>query len=264
MAKYKLCDWEVNGYSDSDFYGAFYDTEDGNVHVTMVGTTRFACDRFSFGPEYLTPTPEIVEKARLVLRARLFESYKRAAYASVMAPSPAVFHKGTTAVLLEDHSLMVPVKSEGECFKCLGTGKFKAGKFSGECFTCKGTGRLMMKTGEKLKGADGKCVRNVIKAGTKVTAYGPAECFKAHGGISMRRENSTVTVKVEGQAGGVRLPVKKLRLDQEVASDEVVMEMADRDSHSHNYGGAFGDRYAWDSNNWALAVAVRPALAVAA
>lgn len=57
--KYKLCDWEVNGYSDSDWYMAYWNSETNQVETTVTGTTRGGMD-FDWSL-YADPTPEVVE-----------------------------------------------------------------------------------------------------------------------------------------------------------------------------------------------------------
>jgi len=54
MAKYVLCDWEINGYDDSDFMLMYYDDVSNTLSTHMHGTTRFGgciCHRENALPE---------------------------------------------------------------------------------------------------------------------------------------------------------------------------------------------------------------------
>lgn len=257
--KFRLCDWERNGYNDSDFYGMYYDEADGQLHTIEIGTTRFACQSYGFGPEYLMPTPEIVEKARVILADRIFAALRHAEDRNVLEPEPKAIYKGAQIKLSKDHEFMLSIKEERACFKCEGSGSFtgRIGKVIGQCFACKGTGKLNCKTGKKVKDAvTGKAVRQLIKAGTEFTALCEPEFFGTiyrNGYNTINRHNTTVKVSVEidgGKRETVRLPMAKVRLAKEPASDPTLRQRAEQLSYHYNFG-AIGGCTAWMSSNWA-------------
>lgn len=83
--KYKLCDWEDNGYHDSYFYGVYFDTDDQDLHSISLGSTAYS-GGYDFNGDYLLPTPEIAELARRRLVEHIFQAIKAAEIRDVMEP----------------------------------------------------------------------------------------------------------------------------------------------------------------------------------
>lgn len=100
--KYKLATWENNGYDDSDFMGSYFDTEDSKVHITTLGSTRYAGGSSRFSAEFAMPTPEIIEQARLSQLPELRELIKGGDEIGVMQPDDA--KPGDWLILLEPHN----------------------------------------------------------------------------------------------------------------------------------------------------------------
>lgn len=252
--KYRICEWERNGYDDSDFYGAYYDEATGDLHTIEIGSTRYA-GGINFGSEYLTPTPEIVEKARLVLAKRIAKALFDNDNNLVMAPEPHEIKKTYEVSLLEPHTYRLPVKEEKPCFKCEGTGKFiRGGREIGVCFACKGTKVLACKTGKYQKGPDGKCIKKTIPAGTIFTCFEEPAFFGTqykNGYNKPRRFNTTLRVTHEGTK--VRLPLEKLRLARDPMTEAEAAAKGEAYSHNYQFGTVCGCT-AWLSDNYALAV----------
>lgn len=250
--KYKLQDWERNGHDDSDFYGVYYDSADGQLHPVMLGTTRAACPTYHFTEEYQMPTPEILEAARLVLRSKILIRLQGEDIRATLHPQPDAIQKGVALVLTEAFSGFVAEKVEGECFGCQGTGRFVArtGRDVGPCFKCKGTGKLMIKTGKKVRGEDGKCLRTSLPEGTKVEALGGVKFFGTvykRGYNTVNRGNTTVAVRADGQTYTV--PVAKLRLDRSLKTAAQLLEEADAESMHYEFAKA-GGMTAWISTDF--------------
>lgn len=260
MSKYKLQDWEANGYNDSDFYGCYFDDEKNTIETVLLGTTRFACNSYSFGPEYLDPTPEILEKARVVLAESIFKQLRVHEDHDVLTPGPTAVARGVEFRLLEDYKFRVAEKEEQDCFKCNGTGKFtRNGRVFGDCFTCKGSGKLSCKTRKAKKGEDGKALCVTLPTGSVVKSIDGNQFFGTvyrNGYNQPHRQNSSVKVSVqinEEERQTQRIPLSKLRLNKEPLSDEALRERANQLSFNYQFAAAAGCR-AWISNDFTKAV----------
>ena len=209
--KHKLMDWEVNGYDDSDFFGVYFDTDDGQLHKIELGSTRYA-GGYNFGAEYAEPTLEIVELARVQLARLIFVALREAEHRDVMEPRNV---------------------SKGDVVR--------------------------VSTAHKSKIAG-----QTLDIGTRIrvndcTAFGK---FYRNGYNQPGRGNRSIVGRIIGQDPKpgevlppiVRIPLNKCRLDREPLTDAELQERAEKLSHEHNYGAAFGMR-AWESNNWARKVA---------
>lgn len=82
--KYKLCDWEENGYDDSDGYTAYWDSDTQTVGKDYTWSTRFAStgDR----EQYEYPTLEVVEAACQWLADYIFATIRAAELRDVLEP----------------------------------------------------------------------------------------------------------------------------------------------------------------------------------
>lgn len=84
MTRYRLCEWEENGYDDSDGFVAFYDDETGTVGCEETWSTRYA-ERVN-PPVFEYPTKEIVEKAVGWLADFIFRGLCEAEKRDVLEP----------------------------------------------------------------------------------------------------------------------------------------------------------------------------------
>lgn len=99
MAKYRLVEWENNGYNDSDFFIAYWDSDHGDIQAHMFGTTRFGGDN-TISDEYLMPTPDVVLAAREALAAKIYAMMEHAENLDINEPTNA--QKGERLELIKD------------------------------------------------------------------------------------------------------------------------------------------------------------------
>jgi hypothetical protein len=250
--KYKLCEWEDNGYHDSYFYGAYYDDESNTIETCSLGATAFAMVETPAFYSFDLPTREALEKARLVLRDQIFPRLRAAEHADVLTPEDA--KPGETLVTITPHKRQM--KSPKPCYKCDGNGYWQNPHNPIDkrtCFTCHGSGTVP--GGEPMKDPKGKIIMETIPVGIRLTvisvkAYGS---FYRNGYNRPNRDNRTVTGRDD--AGSIlHIPLKKLRHERDPMSDAELWERADKLSHHHNYGAIAGCR-AWLSKDYAAAAA---------
>lgn len=249
MSKYRICWWEDNGYHDSYFYGVYYDDATENLHEISLGATAYA-GGIGFTDEYLMPTPEVAEKARLILKEYIYASLFAADRRDVNTPFHSIV-PGRRLVLIADHSFF---RRETEpCRKCNGTGYWvnpRKDSDKRECFGCRGKG---VRVGGYVHahGSSGKRVKETLKAGTKVEARSEPLFYGTtyrNGYNRPMRGNTSVQVVVDDQA--VKIPTEKLSLDRPYAAEAALDLQAEQLSHEHNYGAVFGCK-AWMTENWA-------------
>jgi hypothetical protein len=88
MTRFKLCEWEENGYDDSDGYVAFYNDETGTVGREETWSTRYA--RSENPPIFESPTREVVEKACAWLSNEIFGQLRAAEHKDVLEPNVVI------------------------------------------------------------------------------------------------------------------------------------------------------------------------------
>jgi hypothetical protein len=206
ITKYRLCEWEENGYDDSDGYIAYYDTATGKVESHYAWSTRW----HSTGKPsaFKDPTPEVVEAARKVLEAHIYEVIRAAEHRDVLEPKGA---------------------AKGDRLRTLVSGTFN----------------------DKKRGK--KVTYEAGEAG-EVIWVGHFGSFYSNGYNRRDRSNGRVGLKFpDGRV--VFLAMSKVRKDMEPLSDEELRGRAERLSHNHQYGAMLSKKHAWDSSNWAKAVA---------
>ena len=254
--KYKICEWEDNGYHDSYFYGVYYDTDTGLMKEIQLGATAYAGGGYSFGVGYEMPTLEIIEKCRVLLAAHIFTVISNAEYRDVFLPEDA--KEKDTVRLLVPHSGMVMV--EEPCQKCEGKGHWQNPRRAEDkrpCFACHGRGRMRSK--EKARAADGKILRFTLPVDTvftvqACTAFGT---FYRNGYNKPNRSNRSV-LSIAGDGQLYRIPLAKLRMDRDPMPEEELRQRAEALSHEHQYGAMFGCK-AWLSANFIQVVLGRHA-----
>lgn len=251
--KYRICDWEDNGYHDSYFYGVTYDDATGKLESAMIGATAYASGAYSLAgvPD---PTREVLEAARIQLRDHIFQAIRDAEHADTLTPQHA--QRDDEMILLENHRKVV--RAMIPCEKCLGKGYWQNPRNPTDkrpCFACEGKSEVPK--GDPVKDAAGKQVYHLIPAGTRATVLN----VKAFGSFFRKgynrpdRTNRSVTVRLaDGHVANI--PMAKLRRANDPMSDAELMERAETLSHEHQYGAMFGCR-GWLSENYAAAAAKR-------
>ena len=229
MAHYVFAQWEHNGRDDSDWYAVVYNDETDELKCIETGTTRFA-NALHIGPPLLPPTDEIREKAIIKLRDRYIRMVKRGNELKVLEPGPEDMRDGLRIRFLEPHKCMAKEYDETPCKKCNGSGKWVNPRNSSDkrdCFTCKGQG--IVKTNFRRKKDDAAKQEWLrIDSGStgviiRATTYGT---FYANGYNRPDRHNTTAIIKLD-DGREVKAPLKKLRLDAELMSDEECFKRAD-------------------------------------
>ncbi len=251
MTLFKLCEWEINGYSDSDWILMVYDDETNSIKSLTIGTTRFAgCAAHGYQICYecagspISPTQEIIEKARLVLKDFLFQRIKRLNYLSVMEPEDV--NPGDKVQLLIDHKNQA--FEYKKCENCI-NGQWinpKNPQDKRDCFSCYGEGEIK---GNKLK-QNNKLVWLKYSAGLTGTvkscrAYGT---FYKNGYNQPGRDNKTVIFVTENNKI-VRAPLSKLRLAKNLKSDFELLQQAEEQSKSLHFG-MMHPRFTWYDKNY--------------
>lgn len=77
-----LCDWEDNGYDDSDFYVSRWNAETGAIEAVLVGTTR----GYMLAPAQVLATDDEVLAARAAAEREIFDAMRKAHHADVFEP----------------------------------------------------------------------------------------------------------------------------------------------------------------------------------
>jgi len=283
MSKYVLCDWEINGYDDSDFMLMYYDDVSGKLESHMHGTTRFGsctcklgeapkgcsgyhvCAKTKYDPDthqvvgeepaewLLSPTLEAIEAARKVLSDRAFQALTAGDKLMRDQPDVGDLRKGMTLRLTA--SIRNQVSVTEPCRKCNGTGKWENPRNSAdkrECFACRGSGTH--KVG-KAKTEEGKLKYDIIPTDTvgEVLDWGSFGTFYRNGYNQPNRDNTSVQLRTsEGKV--FRATLAKCRMDRDYASPESLRKRADDLSYNYHWPGGSGVKCAWLTRNFALEV----------
>lgn len=244
-----LCDWEHNGYHDSDFYMAVLNRDTGDVTREMIGTTRFAggIDMTGYNQEL---TEEDVRLALTWLEERIFQMIHRAEHDDVFAPDGV--EKGAAVALLSDHRNQVKHMEMEMCPKCNGSGQWIHPRDAEDvraCFACNGIGEREV-CGQAAHGENGKVLYACYPAGAVGTVIwvGTFRTVYARGYNKLGRDTlSTRIALADGTI--INAPLAKLRLDRDPMSDEELRRRAHNLARNAKFGAAFAGGYAWDSGN---------------
>lgn len=125
--KQLLCEWEENGYDDSDGFSAYWDSERQTVDKEMTWTTRGGVHPSEFQPL----TPDALAAALAWLENHIFDGITAAEQHDILTPADAPI--GREMELLVDHNFSdkrAGVKHElkagqwGDVFWCGAFGQF--------------------------------------------------------------------------------------------------------------------------------------------
>ena len=247
--KHRICEWEDNGYDDSDFYGAYFDSDTGTVKTMLIGTTRGAMSVPEEWRGMLLPTIGVVEQARQWLQGHIYGVIHAAEHRDVSEPSLSILNKGVRVKLTKSHRNVV--KETEPCRKCGGTGYWVNPRNSTdkrECFNCNGTGER--KTRTRKKDENGKQVYVVFAEGTEGDIAGTATygTFYRNGYNKPGRHNTTLKVKLD-DGMVVNVPAEKVALAREPLTDEELQKQAKKSSYGYQWGMAAGCK-AWLSKDY--------------
>lgn len=251
--QYRLCEWEENGYNDSDGYLAYFGTEDGKVHAVCTWTTRFA-GPFTPHPSIM-PTYEIVLQACAWLEELIYIMIHAAEHDAINEPQSV--EVGERVRLVQGHRSQRKETAEEFCLKCDGTGKWvnpHNPEDERKCYGCDGTGMHKRVVG-KLKGADGKVIYDAFEPGLlgTVTWVGTFRTIYDRGYNHLDRSTLQCMVRTD-DGRTLSVPLYKLALDKQPLSDEELRQRAHALSLDCQFGKVLSMRHAWDSHNWALEV----------
>jgi hypothetical protein len=222
VSKHLVAEWENNSYQDSDFYCAYYDTEDNKVHSVEIGSTRYAGGiRFPEGIQELTA--ETASLARQWLENRW--NHVLLTRAQFDNEKPDKVSKGDAVIVIEKHTNR---KVTEVCLDCDGTGEWVNPNRANDirvCFKCNGKGH---NSGDKASikipiGTTGEIVSSSIKYSssyTKDPGRYDYDCLVALGD------------KV------VRIPLAKLSRNEEI-DKEGIKKKATLLADNANFGSMF-------------------------
>jgi hypothetical protein len=247
--KYLLSEWEENGYHDSDFMAAVWNTETQAVESELIGTTRFAGGIDYSGIARGKIPSDILTQAVQWLEDAIFNKLKKIESDRVYKPNDIKI--GDSVKLTKNHrNHAKEIKSEN-CRKCNGSGKWinpRNQDDKRDCFSCNGNGTH--KKAVKLPKVNGKQTWDTFEAGItgKVIWSGTFRQIYKKGYNKLDR--STISTKVELTDGRVmNAPLKKLQLDETPLLDKTLRQQAESLSYNCKFGAVLSSRYAWDSKN---------------
>lgn len=290
MSKYVLCDWEINGYDDSDFMAIYYDDANGTLTAYLHGSTRFGgcichkegglpeqpkgssgfhlCAKLDYEPNgqgsgsykvremaewLLSPTSAVVEAARKVLEEKAFLALTAADKLLRDTPDVGDLVKGMK--LRTTASVRNQVNVTEPCRKCNGTGKWENPRNSADkrdCFACRGQGTH--KVG-KAKTEEGKLKYDIVPAETvgEVVDWGSFGTFYRNGYNQPGRHNTSVILRRE-DGTTFRAALEKCRMERDYATPEHLRNRAVQLSYNYHWPGATGSKCAWLTRNFGAEV----------
>ena len=143
--KIELVNWERNGYDDSDFYTAIYDTETKCIGAVLVGSTRYAGGFTSAGERVSAGHPAILEAYQALER---FIHQKFFDAELLVYNTPDVENLRENMVLETTVPCKMKAKKKDPCKKCNGSGFWQNPNNLNDkrkCFTCDGQGFILTK-----------------------------------------------------------------------------------------------------------------------
>lgn len=234
-------DWEHNGYHDSDFFAAVWDTEKQECTTVQTGSTAY------YGgnkPDTVEWTDEQLELARKWLAGKIFGVIRAAEDRDILTPNKV--ERNDRVQLLEAHKNQAFTTVVVECPNCFGKGYWQNPNRDDdrrECFKCKGECVVQAK-GEKIKGQWHRFDAGVVGTVVFAKAYGQ---FYSKGYNRPGRDNITATVKLD-DGRYMKAPLSKLRLEKSPLSDTELQARAEDLSYHMNPFTILGGRGWWTHN----------------
>jgi hypothetical protein len=245
----ELCDWEQNGYHDSYFYSAVFDTETGVISSVETGATAYAG-----GMESIPHTDDesILHKAYEALEVSIRKSLLSKNTSRHTSPDVddldyCIRHK---SAMVTTKKVKCAKREKEDCRKCSGTGHWQNPRKESDkrsCFSCDGRGYFT----KTVKGDDGKNVWVRLDEGTEIIptehkAYGK---FYDNGYNKPNRENTTVTGLLDGEVVTVKLA--NLKLAGEEPTEEMYRKAAHRLATEGQFQSVCTAKCAWLSKHYA-------------
>src|SRR5713101_3320069 len=256
MTLYRLNDWEVNGYDDSEFQYAVYNSDTNGIELFEYGSTRYAGGADTSMIQ--DPTSEIVFRCQQILEDWLTKSYiaadKRA------TDTPETIDNGVRVKLMVPHKNQAKSISttDATCYKCAGSGHWVNPRNSADkrtCFACNATGKVGKKTYTKVKSAEGKVSWVKFEAGTKGVLkrsmmYGG---YYSNGYKQMNRDYlDCIVVCDDGRE--MKVPMCKLSLDREYISEAKARSKAEQVAEGLDFKQIVSGHGGWLTRNFAAEV----------
>lgn len=249
---YLLQSWEINGYHDSDFYGAFWDTETQTVRRIEMGSTRYASqgNPMLFSTEL---TVEIVQSAIYWLEDVVYDAMSAAASNRINRPDTiSVGDKVCLTAAKKGHKYAVEHQI---CEKCGGSGQWVNPNYSDdvrECFGCNGAGSKLSYV-KVTNPATGKPAWDMFEPGTKGTVIWVGTFNQIYANGCNKWGRNTISARIltdDNRIASVSL--SQLRLDEEMPSNQSLRSKAKLYASRCTFGQMLDPRFAWDSSNPAL------------
>ena len=244
IMKIELCHWEINGYSDSDWHTAIFDTETQTFSAPLVGSTRFG-GGFQRAGEKVAPNHPGILQAYKALEEFILNALYDVNKVVHNSPEPDHLYEGL--VLEVNVACKFQAKEHEPCKKCNGTGKWinpKNHTDIRDCFTCSGKGYHEKKK-EKIEWV-------YVPVGTHVVvknwrSFGK---FYSNGYNHPDRSNTTV-YGVDKDGNHIQVGLKNCKLVGEVPEKESFREKAHKLACDGQFQSATGTRCAWLTEHYA-------------
>lgn len=238
----RLATYTHNYTDDWDRMCLCWDVATHQWYHYMDGTTRFA----GRDPRYIPPTwipyetlsPEELAQLKDALVTVLFNRLKHAASQRILTPN--TLNEGDAVRLLEPHNKVRKITEP--CRKCGGSGHWQNPKNPNDkrpCFACDGTGQHQ--TREEERDENGKRIYDEFSADTRGVVLS-VKCYRTcyrNGYNQPGRNTNTVTIRTD-DGRIVSVPQKKLRLDEEMPSDESLLTQARAEAENTPWTAVMG------------------------
>jgi len=248
MTLYLLSEWEINGYNDSDFECAVWDTEQNEVRCILLGSTRFAG---SYSGEHIVRDnlpQDVVEAARIWLRDVYLGRLK--AMDAFDRDHPDDIEVNDRVVLTKGKRGHAYTRVQDDCPKCDGSGKWvnpHNDQDVRECFACSGSGS--QDRFEKVT-VDGKVQWDQFEEGITGTVLWVGTFRQIYDRGYNKRGRNTLSVRVVTDDGRMfTTELSNLRLERDYTSHQELLDRAEWFSYTGKFGAVLNSRYAWDSDN---------------
>ena len=226
-------DWEHNGYDDSDFYRILWLVAEQAPRRVEIGSTRYAC----VGPtgglngyNLLPWTEEEKAKAKAALKLLWVDALNAQEVRRVDTPDD--IQVGQPVVLCEEHRNRQRETTSSPCPKCQGSGGWTNPRNPEDvrpCFKCNGKGKI-----EATAVAKGPMVK--LEAGLRgeVEWVGTFATIYANGYNRLGRWTLQTRIRLE-DGRLVNVPLSKLSLIADKATQEEIEAQAERNSEGFNF-----------------------------